>query len=229
MSHDSLSPTPRTRLSRQRQLAASERTVLRELLTRAYVCHLGLVVDQAPRVVPTICAPDWQGPDPTGTLYVHGSVAAPSLVAAPAQTVCVNVTLVEGLMLARSGFEHSLTYRSATVYSVPRRVTSDDERQRALDLLVDRVVPGRAATLRRPTRKELAATSVLALSLAEASVKISDGDPEDDPADVAAGTWAGVLPLRTVADAPRTAADVPPGTPVPPDVAAHARRLAESR
>jgi nitroimidazol reductase NimA-like FMN-containing flavoprotein (pyridoxamine 5'-phosphate oxidase superfamily) len=224
-----LSPTVRTRITRQPDLASTDRSALRVVLDEAYVCHLGVVVDGTPRVVPTICAPDWDGADPAGTLYVHGSVAATSLVAAPDQTVCVTVTLVDGLMLARSGFEHSVAYRSATVYAVPRPVTDRVEVLRALDLLVDHVVPGRAATLRPHTRKELAATRVLALSLAEASVKVSEGDPEDLPADVAAGTWAGRLPTRTVADPPRTAADVPPGTPVPGDVLALARRLAAPR
>lgn len=220
-----LSPTTRTQLTRHRELAATDRSALREVLSEAFVCHLGVLVDQTPRVMPTICAPDWDGPDVGGTLYVHGSVAATSLVAAPGQTVCLTVTLVDGLILARSGFEHSVGYRSATVYAVPRIVTEGDEIQRALSLLVDQVVPGRAATLRPHTRKELAATRVLALSLAEASVKVSTGDPEDLPEDVADGTWAGVLPLRTVASAPRTAADVPSGTPVPADVLGLARAM----
>jgi len=220
-----LSATSRTRLTRHRELAATDRAALRAILDEAFVCHLGVVVEGTVRVVPTVCAPDWDGDDPAGTLYVHGSVAATSLVAAPDQTVCATVTLVDGLMLARSGFEHSIGYRSATVYAVPRPVVDQAELLRVLDLVVDHVVPGRAATLRRPTRKELAATRVLALSLAEASVKVSDGDPEDPPEDVATGTWAGVLALRTVADPPRTAADVPVGTPTPHDVRELARRL----
>lgn len=220
-----LSPSVRTQVTRQAALAATDRSALRDVLDEAFVCHLGVLVDGTVRVVPTVCAPDWDGHDPAGTLYVHGSVAANSLVAAPDQTVCVTVTLVDGLMLARSGFEHSVAYRSATVYAVPQMVRDEAEVLRVLDLLVDHVVPGRAATLRPHTRKELAATRLLALSLAEASVKISAGDPEDLPEDIATGTWAGQLLVRTVADPPRTAADVPPGTPVPPDVVALARRL----
>ena len=116
---------------------------------------------------------------------------------APAQDVSVTMTVLDGLVLARSGFMHSMNYRSAVVVGRPRVVTDAGERSHALDVLVDHVVPGRSAALRRPTRKELAATAVLALPLHEASVKRRAGDPEDEDFDVAAGgVWAGVVPLR---------------------------------
>jgi hypothetical protein len=123
-------------------------------------------------------------------------VAAGWLDAALAGDVCVTITELDGLVAARSGFHHSMNYRSAVVLGRPRRVEDPAERSRALDRIIDQMVPGRAATLRAPTRKELAATAVLALPLAEASMKERAGDPVDEAADVAAGVWAGVIDLR---------------------------------
>jgi nitroimidazol reductase NimA-like FMN-containing flavoprotein (pyridoxamine 5'-phosphate oxidase superfamily) len=179
------------------------------------------VVDGVPVVLPTVFAVDVDGPDEAGTLYLHGSVAARSLREAPEQEVSVCVTVLDGLVLARSGFHHSMNYRSAVVLGRPRRVVDEPERSRALALIVDHLVPGRSATLRVPTRRELAATAVLALPLHEASVKVRSGDPVDDDEDVAAGTWAGVLPVHLATGAVRTAADAA-GTAVPGDVLARA-------
>jgi nitroimidazol reductase NimA-like FMN-containing flavoprotein (pyridoxamine 5'-phosphate oxidase superfamily) len=157
-------------------------------------------------------------------LYVHGSVASRSLLTAPEQEVSVTVTVIDGLVLARSAFHHSMNYRSAVVMGRPRLVTDPEERRRALDLVVDQVVPGRSATLRAHTHKELAATAVVALPLHEASVKARSGDPVDEERDVRAGGWAGVVPLRLVADRPVTAADAG-GEVVPADVLARAEDL----
>ncbi len=128
-----------------------------------------------PLALPTVFGVDADGPDEGGTLYVHGSVASRSLVQAPGQDVSVTMTVLDGIVLARSGFNHSMNYRSAVVIGRPRVVTDEAERSHALDLLVDHVTPGRSAALRRPTRKELAATTVLALPLHEASVKRRGG------------------------------------------------------
>lgn len=201
-----------------------EREALYDVLTHAVVGHLAVVVDDVPLALPTVFGVDLAGPDDGGTLYVHGSVASRSLVQGPGQDVSVTCTVLDGMVLARSGFNHSMNYRSAVVIGRPRVVDDPDEKAHALDLLVDHVVPGRAATLRRPTRKELAATTVLALPLHEASVKSRVGDPDDDEDDVAAGVWAGVVPLRTVASTARTAADAA-GLAVPGHVAARVRDL----
>lgn len=223
-----LSPTPRTTVVRGRHRAATDRAALHDVLAAALVCHLGVRVGEGPQahplVVPTAFGWDADGPDAGGTLWLHGSVASRSLRAAPGATVCVTLTVLDGLVLARSGFHHSANYRSAVVLGVPRVVTDDEERVRALDAIVDQAVPGRSATLRPPTRKELAATTVLALPLREASVKVRSGDPVDEPDDVAAGAWAGVLPLAVVAGEPATAADA--HGPVPPDVRRRAASLA---
>ena len=201
-----------------------EREALYDVLAHAVIGHLAVVVDGVPLALPTVFGVDLAGPDEGGTLYVHGSVASRSLVQGPAHDVSVTCTVLDGMVLARSGFNHSMNYRSAVVIGRPRVVDDPDEKSHALDLLVDHVVPGRAATLRRPTGKELAATTVLALPLHEASVKSRVGDPDDDEADVAAGVWAGVVPLRTVASTARTAADAA-GLAVPEHVAARVRDL----
>lgn len=218
-----LEPTARTRVTRGRDRAVADRARLHALLADALVAHLGLVVDDHPVVLPTAFGVDLDGPDPGGTLYVHGSVAAGWLRAAPGATVCVTVTELDGLVAGRSAFHHSMNYRSAVVIGAARAVTDPEERRRALDLVVDHMVPGRAATLRASTPKELAATAVLAVPLHEASVKERAGGPGDEPEDVAAGTWGGHVPLRRVADPPVPDADAI--GPVPGDVAARARSL----
>ncbi|TIC80745.1 pyridoxamine 5'-phosphate oxidase family protein [Nocardioides sp. GY 10127] len=198
-----LQPTPRTSLTRSRHRALDDREALHACLREALIGHLGVTVGEGdgahPVVLPVAVALDESGPDEGGTLYVHGSVAAGWLASAVGRTVCLTVTHLDGLVLARSGFHHSMNYRSAVVIGALRRVEDEDERLRALDLVVDHLVPGRAATLRPMSRKELAATVVLALPLAEASLKVRDGGPVDDDEDVAAGAWAGHLPLRTIA------------------------------
>ena len=197
-----------------------ERDDLFGVIDEALVCHVGIVRDGEPVVLPSIHAADPDGPDEGGTLYLHGSVAAPWLMQAPGQTVCVTFTLVDGAVLARAAFSHSMNYRSAVVYGAARQVTDEAERDHALRLIVDHVVPGRSATLRANTRKELAATTVVAVPLAEASVKVRAAGPKDEPEDVATGVWAGVVPLRVAAG------EVEPDTdgPVPDDVR---RRLAD--
>jgi uncharacterized protein len=218
-----LSPTERTRPRRVRERAESDRAALHDVLTAGLVCHLGVVVDGTPLVLPTVYGFDPDGPDRDGTLYLHGSVAARSLLAAPDTSICVTVTLIDGLVLARSAFHHSMNYRSAMVVGTPRVVTDPAERERALTVIVDHLVPDRAATLRAHTRKELAATRVLALPLHEASVKARRGEVDDEPEDVRPGAWAGVVPVQTMLGTPLTNADCD-AAPVPADVRAIANR-----
>jgi nitroimidazol reductase NimA-like FMN-containing flavoprotein (pyridoxamine 5'-phosphate oxidase superfamily) len=206
-----LSPTPRTRLTREKERGGSDRAELLALLRESVVAHIGVTVGDHPVVLPVAYAVDPDGPDLDGTLYVHGSVAAGWLRRThgdePA-TVCVTVTALDGLVLARSAFNHSMNYRCGVVIGPARLVEDPEEKARALDLIVDHVVPGRAAALRPNTRKELAATAVLAVPLHEASLKTRAGGPDDDQPDIDAGYWAGHLPLRLVA------------SPVVPDPAA---------
>jgi len=225
MSRVTLSPTPRSTPRREKDRALSDRSALYDVLDRSLICHLAVVVDGVPLALPTVFAVDRDGPDDGGTLYVHGSVASRSLVQGPGQDVSVTVTVLDGIVLARSGFNHSMNYRSAVVIGRPRVVAEEAERLHALDLLVDHVAPGRPATLRRPTRKELAATTVLALPLHEASVKQRTGDPNDEDFDVeAGGLWAGVVPLEVRAADPVTSADVV-DVPVPEHVRARVAAL----
>jgi nitroimidazol reductase NimA-like FMN-containing flavoprotein (pyridoxamine 5'-phosphate oxidase superfamily) len=218
-----LSPTSRTEIRRHGDRALTDRSELYATLAEAPVCHLGVVRDGHPLVIPTVFAADPDGPDHGGTLYLHGSVAARSLVEAPGRDLCVTCTIVDGLVLARSGFSHSMNYRSAVVIGRGRKVEDPQEKLQALARVVDHIVPGRSATLRSPSRKELAATAVVALPLFEASVKRRTGGPSDDAGDIAAGVWAGVLPLRLTAGELETSHDAQ-GIGVPDEVT----RLAQS-
>ena len=218
-----LSPSPRTTVTRGRNRAVVDRDRLHALLADALVAHVGVVMGGHPVVLPTAYAVDPGGPDRDGTLYLHGSVAAGWLRGAADTTVCVTVTELDGLVAGRSAFHHSMNYRSAVVIGAARLVDDTGEKERALALIVDHMVPGRSATLRASTRKELAATAVLAVPLHEASLKVRAGGPVDEPEDVAAGTWGGHVPLRLVAGDPVPDVDAGPG--VPGDVAARALAL----
>ncbi|GIH27459.1 hypothetical protein Aph01nite_57690 [Acrocarpospora phusangensis] len=191
------------------------RADLHAVLAAGFVCHLGLNVDGTVMVIPTNYGATEE------TLYFHGSVASRSLVNSPDQTVCVTVTHVDGLVLARSVMEHSMNYRSAMIYGVPRLVTDPEEKFDALRVITEQCAPGQWDYARRPNRKELAATSVLALSLDEASVKIRTGPPDDgDTPDAELGLWAGVVPVAPAWGAPVTDPVLPTGFAVPAHVTA---------
>jgi nitroimidazol reductase NimA-like FMN-containing flavoprotein (pyridoxamine 5'-phosphate oxidase superfamily) len=183
----------RTRLRRLADQGSYRSEDLHAVLDAGFVCHLGVVVAGGPMVVPTSYGRAGDH------LYLHGSVASRSLRAAkePA-SVCVTVTLVDGVVLARSVFNHSVNYRCAMVYGLPEALT-DDEKLAGLRIISDHVAPGQWEYARSPSAKELAATTVLRLSLDEASVKVSEGPPDDgDGPDGALDVWAGEIPLRTV-------------------------------
>ncbi|WP_405670484.1 pyridoxamine 5'-phosphate oxidase family protein [Streptomyces sp. NBC_01530] len=206
---------PRTELTRHRRLreqGSLERADLDAILDAGFVCHLGVVVEARPLVVPTVYGRDRR------QLYLHGSVASRSL--AGGAPVCVTVTHVDGLVLARSVFEHGVNYRSAMIHGEARKVTDPDEKLAGLRRLTEQATPGQWQYARRPDRKELAATTLLALSLEEASVKIRTGPPDDgDSDDAALGVWAGSLPLTSVWGAPVPDPLLPPGIPVPGHIA----------
>lgn len=215
-----LEPSRRTTVGRGRNRVVGERAALMDFLAHGLIAHVGVVVDTQPVVLPVAYAVDADGPDRDGTLYLHGSVAARWLRATPETTLCVTVTELDGLVAARSGFHHSMNYRSAVVIGSARLVEDTAERGRALDLIIDQMIPGRAATLRPHTRKELAATMVIALPLHEASMKARSGGPVDEPEDLDSGAWGGHLPVTRVIGAPVTAADQAAGVAVPADVVA---------
>jgi uncharacterized protein len=205
-----LSPTPRSTLRRGAGRARSDRADLYAVLDAGLVGHLGVVLGGAPVVLPT-------GYGRRGdTLYLHGSTGAATLRAAAAGTpVCFTVTHLDGVVYARSAFHHSVNYRCAVVHGSARAVSDPAERLLALEVLTEHLAPGSWTATRQPDRKELAATAVLALDLAEASVKVRSGPPGDDERDLDAPVWAGVLPLRTVVGEPEPDPLLPAGSAVP--------------
>lgn len=206
-----LSPTARTTVRRGRERARTDRIALYALLDSCLICHLGMVVDDGPVVLPTGYGRDGD------TMYVHGSTGAASLLRAAAGVpVSIAVTRLDGIVYARSVFHHSVNYASAVIHGVATQVTEPDAKLHALQVLTEHLAPGSWTATRQPTRKELAATRVLAVPLHEASVKMRTGPPGDDEADVADGTvWAGVLPLRPTWGPPQPCPLLPVETPVP--------------
>jgi RimJ/RimL family protein N-acetyltransferase/nitroimidazol reductase NimA-like FMN-containing flavoprotein (pyridoxamine 5'-phosphate oxidase superfamily) len=187
-------PTERTVPSRYPERATYQRDIAYELLDEAYVCHLGFVVDGEPRVLPTLFA------RVDDTVFVHGSTAARWPLAARAGDglpVCLTVTAIDALVLARSQFHHSANYRSLVAYGTARLVTDEAAKRAAMTALVDKIGAGRSAHTRPPTPAELAKTAVLALPLDEVSVKRRTGDVADDPPDLALPYWAGIVPMLT--------------------------------
>jgi uncharacterized protein len=209
-----LSATERTRLRRHSERGRTDRDELYDVLDAGMICHFGVVVDGSPVVLPTAYARRGD------TLYLHGSSANRSIMAADGQPVCITVTHLDGLVCARAAFSHSVNYRSAMVFGVASLVTDDGQRLAALRAVTEQLIPGRWETLRAPTRKELAATAVLSVPLTEASVKIRTGPPADEPADLAAGVWAGVVPIALAFGEPEPDAALRRDTPVPDHITA---------
>ena len=199
----------RTRLRRHPERGRDDRDLVHAILDEALVCHVGFVADGYPTVIPTLHA---RAGD---TLYLHGSPASRMLRAAPAGEVCVTVTLVDGVVMARSAFNHSMNYRSVVVFGQPRVVTDPEEKLVALKTLVEHVAAGRWNDARPPTRSEMTATTMLALSLDESSAKVRSGPPKDEEADLGLDVWAGVVPLRIVAGEVQPDPDLVPGLEVP--------------
>ncbi|NML53706.1 pyridoxamine 5'-phosphate oxidase family protein [Streptomyces sp. R302] len=214
---DGYTPTDRTVPTRSRKRASYDRAVVHAILDEGYVCHLGFIRDGAPVVLPTLYGRIGE------RLYVHGSTGSRPLRMAgakertdtPGLPVCLTVTHVDGLVLARSAFHHSLNYRSVVVHGTAHQVTDPEELRAALDALVDQVVPGRAADARPADAKELAATAVIRLDLEEVSAKVRTGGPNDDPGDLALPHWAGVVPVAPRTGAPVPSADLDPSIALP--------------
>jgi nitroimidazol reductase NimA-like FMN-containing flavoprotein (pyridoxamine 5'-phosphate oxidase superfamily) len=190
----SYAPTDRTIPTRSKERAAYDHDLVHSILDETYLCHLGFVRDDAPVVLPTLYARVGE------RLYVHGSTGSRPLRMAgqqdPGLPVCVTVTHVDGLVLARSAFHHSINYRSVVVHGTAHQVTDAEEKRLALDAIVDHVVAGRAADSRAANAKELAATAVLRIDLSEVSAKVREGGPNDEPEDMDLPHWAGVVPVQ---------------------------------
>ncbi|HEY3000125.1 MAG TPA: pyridoxamine 5'-phosphate oxidase family protein [Acidimicrobiales bacterium] len=210
-------PSARTTVKRQPGRGRYDRAAVHAVLDEGLVAHVGLVGDSGPVVIPMLYGRDGD------RLLLHGSPASRLMRGgSTGLDMCVTVTLVDGLVLARSAFHHSMNYRSVVVFGRATLLTDRHEKLAALDRLVDHIVPGRGADVRPPSEKEVRATLVLALPLDECSVKVRTGDPIDDDEDLDLPVWAGVIPLTTVPGTPVPAADLAAGTPVP----AHARTYA---
>lgn len=194
---DNFTATPRTTLKRLPQRGAFDRATVYQILDEAFICHLGFVVDGQPFVIPT----GYGRVD--DQLYIHGSAASRMLrLIAQGVPVCVTVTLLDGLVLARSAFHHSVNYRSVVILGTATLVEDAEEKMAALHTITDHIVPGRWAEVRAPNAQELKATTVLALPLNEVSAKVRTGPPKDDEEDMAWPVWAGELPLQLIARTP---------------------------
>lgn len=213
-------PNARTRVRRHPERGSYDRELIDAILDEALICHLAWVApDGFPRLIPTIHVR--QG----DTLYVHGSQASRALRAlrdgAPA---CVEVTLIDGLVLARSTPLHSMNFRSVVLFGSPHEVTDPDEMDRAQRALVEQVVPGRVADVRMPSEKELKETAIFAFGLDEASAKVRTGPPTDPDDDIRTSpAWAGVLPVRLSTGEPLPSPDLRPGIDVPDYVTGYRR------
>ncbi|MBA3552129.1 MAG: pyridoxamine 5'-phosphate oxidase family protein [Actinobacteria bacterium] len=213
-SHPGVDHRSRVTVRRHPERGSHDRAIIHRILDEALFCHVGFVVGAQPFVIPTIHARSHD------RLYVHGSSASRMLRALGARIpVCVTVTILDGLVLARSVFDHSMNYRSVVVLGTAHPVEGADEKTDALRAIVEHVMPGRWAQARHPTAKELKATSVLSLSLEEASAKIRVGPPKDDPGDLTLPVWAGEVPVRLQYLAPRPDPALPPGIDLPANVA----------
>ena len=208
----------RTRVKRIPKRGHYDRETIDAILDEGFICHVGFVAGGQPYVIPT-------GYARVGDeLYIHGSAASRMLrQLSKGVDVCVTVTLLDGLVLARSAFHHSMNYRSVMILGKAELVTETNEKNKALEALTEHFVPGRWAEVRWPTELELKATSVLKLPITEASAKIRTGDPVDDDEDYSMNVWAGVIPLTMAASEPIPDAKLNDGIAVPEHVSKYRR------
>lgn len=204
-------PTDRTRLRRVAEKAAYDRATIDAILDAMPLAHVGYVMNGAPVVIPTL---QWREGD---RIYWHGSAASRSMKAGRGMQVCVTVTITDAMVLARSGFEHSVNHRSVMVYGQAEWVTDPTAKARHLERMIEGLFPGRWPQLRPMSDQELKATGILSLPLDEASAKIGASGPGDTdaPEDRSWPVWAGLLPIRLVNDAPVPAPDLPEGVTLP--------------
>jgi nitroimidazol reductase NimA-like FMN-containing flavoprotein (pyridoxamine 5'-phosphate oxidase superfamily) len=219
MSDDpTIEPTERTRVRRHPERGAYEREIVYAILDEALICHVAYVGDMGVRMIPTIHARVGD------VLYLHGSQASRTMRSlSDGIDVCVAATIVDGLVLARSAFSHSMNYRSVIVYGAARLVTEPEEQLAVARALADHVAPGRSGDARMPNDAELKQTTMLALPIEETSAKVRTGPPSDDPDDLHLPIWAGVLPLGISAGPPEPAEGKPAGMQ-PPEYVTNYRR-----
>lgn len=203
-------PTLRTRVARLPERGAYDRETIYSILDSAFICHVGFVADGQPMVIPTGYGRR------EDRLYLHGSAASRMLRGLKSGLdCCVTVTLVDGVVYARSAFHHSMNYRSVVVLGRATAVEDEAEKLAALEVITNNIVPGRWREVRRPSAQEMKATQVLSLSLEEASAKIRRGPPKDEPEDYALPVWAGVVPARLSFGEPESDPALTAGIAVP--------------
>ena len=214
-----LPQTPRTTLKRLPKRGSHERETINQILDEGFICHVGFAIDGQPFVIPTGYA------RVDDKLIIHGSQASRMLRALKTGIdVCVTVTLIDGLVLARSAFHHSMNYRSVVMLGRATLIEDREEKLAALLALSEHMIPGRWNEVREPTAAELQQTTVLSLPIAEASAKIRTGPPLDDEEDYALDVWAGVLPLKLITDSAIPDPRLPVDTPVPDYISEYTRR-----
>jgi nitroimidazol reductase NimA-like FMN-containing flavoprotein (pyridoxamine 5'-phosphate oxidase superfamily) len=204
-----LKTTERTRVKRIPDRGRHDLETVNAILDQALIAHVGYEKDGEPAVLPTA---HWRQGD---TLYVHGHSKNAMLHAAKDKRICVCVTLLDGLVMARSGFHHSINYRSVVIYGTAHEITDPAQKTAALKAFTDKIAPGRWEEIREPTGQELKATMVLAIPIDEASAKVRTGPPVDDEEDYALPVWAGVVPITTATGSPVPDDRLPAGTPLP--------------
>jgi nitroimidazol reductase NimA-like FMN-containing flavoprotein (pyridoxamine 5'-phosphate oxidase superfamily) len=205
-----IKPTTRTQVSRHRERGAYDRPLIYSVLDEALICHVGFVVDGQPVVIPTIHARIGD------RLYMHGAVANRMLkTLRTGVQACVTVTVVDGLVLARSAFHHSMNYRSVVIFGTATETTDLEEKRRAFEAIVEHVCAGRSKDVRAPDDNETKATLVMSLPIVEASAKVRSGPPIDAERDYSRDCWAGVVPLKIQPQAPISDERLAAGTPVP--------------
>lgn len=214
-----LTPTERTKIKRVPKRGTYDRDLIYRILDEGLICHLGFVVEGQPFVIPTAYG------RVADQLYVHGSPASRMLrTLQQGVEVCLTVTLLDGLVLARSAFHHSMNYRSVVVFGTATVVTDPEEKLEALRAFTNHIVPDRWQDVRPPTAQEMAGTLVLALPISEASAKVRSGPPIDDAEDYALPVWAGEIPLRLAAGMPVTDPQLSAEIAVPRYVQTYDRR-----
>ena len=207
---EEIAPTPRTAFKRLPERGTHDREAIWSILDDACYCHVGFVTEDGPIVIPTSFGRD------DDVLYIHGSPASRMMrTLKRGVPVCATVTILDGLVLARSAIHHSVNYRSVVIFAEATEVTGLDAKRSALLRIVDHVVPGRSADARPPTDKEVKGTTVLALGIDEASAKVRTGGPHDEQADLALPVWAGVVPISAHRAAPVAEPDLDPSVPLP--------------
>ena len=204
-----LATTDRTKVRRLPDRGTDDRTTAHAVIDEAYIAHVGFVVDGEPRVLPMTYGRDGD------VLYLHGAVGNAMLRASAGAEVCVTITLLDGLVLARSAFHHSMNYRSVVLLGTARKVEDEEEKRRAFDCIVEHVLTGRTQVARAANDSELRKTLVLALPIEEGSAKVRTGGPIDDEEDLDLPVWAGVVPLHLTPGEPEQDPAQPADLPVP--------------